>query len=76
MNEECKVIVKTPVGVTEEFMLTDIEIQVTVLAPSKCAGQMDSLGFECYSEENYLYRYNNIMIDDTNAPKKMWCSVC
>ena len=77
MNEECKVTVKTPVGVTEEFMLSDIEMQGTVPAPLKCAGQMDSLVRKCYTEENYLYNYNGScyvpslgMIDDTIAATK------
>ena len=30
MNENCKVIVKTPVGNTDEFKLNDIEMQGTV----------------------------------------------
>ena len=77
MNEDCKVTVKTPVGVTEEFMLSDIEMQGTVPAPLKCAGQMYSLGRKCYSEENYMYKYNGScyvpslgMIDDTIAATK------
>ena len=74
MNEECKVTVKTPVGITEEFTLRDIEMQGTVPAPLKCAGQMDSLGKKCYSDEEYLYNYNGGcyvpslgFIDDTFA---------
>ena len=74
MNEECKVTVKTPVGVTDEFTLTDIEMQGTVPAPLKCAGQMDALGRRCYTEEKYLYKYNGSclvpslgFIDDTCA---------
>jgi hypothetical protein len=74
MNEECRVTVKTPVGNTDEFTLTDIEMQGTVPAPLKCAGQMDALGRQCYTEENYLYNYNGSclvpslgFIDDTFA---------
>ena len=74
MNENCKVIVKTPVGNTDEFELNDIEMQGTVAAPLKCAGQMDALGRQCYSDENYLYKYNGDcyvpslgFIDDTCA---------
>jgi hypothetical protein len=58
MNEKCKVRVKTPVGVTEEFELKSIEMQGMVPAPLKCAGQMDGLGRKCYTEEKYLYNYN------------------
>ena len=74
MNEECRVTVKPLVGDTDEFTLTDIEMQGTVPAPLKCAGQMDALGRRCYSEENYLYNYNGSclvpslgFIDDTCA---------
>ena len=74
MNEECKVTVKTPVGPTDQFTLRDIEMQGTVPAPLKCAGQMDCLGRKCYAEEDYLYNYNGCcyvpnlgMIDDTFA---------
>ena len=70
MNEECKVTVKT----TDEFTLNIIEMQGTLPAPLKCAGQMDALGRRCYSDEKYLYRYNGCfsvpilgMIDDTFA---------
>ena len=58
MNEECLVRVKTPVGVTDEFKLENIEMQGTVPAPLKCAGQMDGLGRKCYTDETYLYNYN------------------
>ena len=58
MNEECKVTVKTPDGTTDEFTLNNIEMQGTVPAPLKCAGQMDALGRKCYSDEKYLYEYN------------------
>ena len=74
LNEDCKVTVKTPVGVTEEFQLENIEMQGTVPAPLKCAGQMDGLGRKCYMNEDYLYHYNGScyvpslgFIDDTFA---------
>ena len=77
MNEECIVTVKTPVGVTDTFTLENIEMQGTVPAPLKCAGQMDALGRKCYAEEDYLYKYNgncsvpNLgFIDDTIAATK------
>jgi hypothetical protein len=57
MNEECKVSVKTPVGVTDQFILKNIEMQGTVPAPSKCAAQMDGLGRKCYTKRKFLYNY-------------------
>ena len=72
MNVECKVCVKTLVGVTDQLILKNIEMQGTVPAPLKCAAQMDGLGWECYTEKKFLYNYkrscfipNLGMIDDT-----------
>ena len=71
LNEECQVMVKTSVGSTEKFVLNNIEMQGTVLAPLKCAVQMDTLGRYCYSHSTGLYKYKNScfvpplgMIDD------------
>ena len=47
LNEKCNVKVKTPVGDTEEFQLSRVEMQGTVIAPLKCAVQMDTLGGYC-----------------------------
>ena len=72
MNESYRVTVKTPVGVTDEFVLENIEMQGTVPAPLKCAAQMDGLGKKFYTSKKYLYQYNDScyvpclgMIDDT-----------
>ena len=77
MNEKCKVAVKTPVGVTEEFVFRNIEMPGTVPAPLKCAAQMDKLGRKCYSDQKYLYKYiencfvlSLQMIDDTFLASK------
>ena len=48
MNRDCNVAVKSPVGVTERFVLKEIEIQGTVLSPPKCSVQLDTLGIEAY----------------------------
>ena len=77
MNEECIVTVKTPVGVTDQFTLRNIEMQGTVPAPLKCPGQMDCLGRNFYTNEDYLYNYNGCIlvahfgfIDDTCAASR------
>ena len=46
MNSRCNISVRTPVGLTERFELTDIEMQGTVLGPIKCSVQLDTLGRE------------------------------
>ena len=55
MNENCKVRVKTPVGDTEQFELSRIEMQGTVPAPIKCAVQIDTLGRYCYTYNTGCY---------------------
>ena len=74
MNEKCKVKVKTPVGDTEMFDLSSIEMQGTVTAPLKCAVQIDSIGRYCYTYNTGCYEYKNAclvpplgMIDDIAA---------
>ena len=71
MNSQCNIAVRTPVGLTERFQLTDIEMQGTVMGPIKCSVQMDTLGRDCYSRQEGLYMYNDCvavpplqMIDD------------
>ena len=71
MNSRCNISVRTPVGLTERFELTDIEMQGTVLGPIKCSVQLDTLGRDCYERQEGLYWYNDCvavpplqMIDD------------
>ena len=59
MNETCRVTVKTPVGVTDEFVLENIEMQGTVPGPLQCAAQMDGLGKNLYTKTTYIYQYND-----------------
>ena len=37
MNEKCSIAIKTPVGMTERFVATEIEMQGTVLGPIKAS---------------------------------------
>ena len=74
MNEKCNVKVKTPVGETEIFQLSRIEMQGTVPAPLKCAAQIDTLGRYCYTYNTGCYLYRKAcnvpplgMIDDVAA---------
>ena len=77
MNEKCNVSVKTPVGETESFQLSRIEMQGTVTAPLKCAIQIDTLGRYCYTYNTGCYVYKDAcyvpplgMIDDVAAVSK------
>ena len=60
LNEKCQVKVKTPVGETETFELTRIEMQGTVIAPLKCSVQMDTLGRDSYRNSTALYQYRDV----------------
>ena len=71
MNRKCNIAVKTPVGMSDRFVLSDIEMQGTVLGPIKCSVQLDTLGRDCYERQEGLYLYNGCvsvppleMIDD------------
>ena len=51
MDSKYNISVRTPVGLTERFQLTDIEMQGTVMGPIKCSVQMDTLGRDCYERQ-------------------------
>ena len=71
MNQNCNIAVKTPVGITERFLMEEIEMQGTKLSNIKCAVQIDTLGKECYTYNEGMYLYKECvtvpplgMIDD------------
>ena len=71
MNKKCNIAIKTPIGQTERFTLTEIEMQGTVMGPIKASVQLDTLGRDCYERQEGLYQYNGCvsipplqMIDD------------
>ena len=71
LNSKCNIAIRTPVGLTERFEMTNIEMQGTVMGPLKCSVQLDTLGRECYERQEGLYLYNGCvsvpplqMIDD------------
>ena len=77
LNKKCRVSIKTPIGQTDEFILENIEMQGTVMAPLKCTGQIDSLGRNGYTNQTALYKYKKTcyvpilgMIDDTLGMSK------
>ena len=77
-NKRCEVAVKTPWGgLCEKFLVYEVEMQGSVLAPLRCSLQVDSLGkqFMVDKEMNsQVYKYKNCvsipplgMIDDIIA---------
>ena len=71
MNQTCDIAVKTPVGITNRFVLEKIEMQGTKLSNIKCSVQIDTLGKECYTFNEGMFLYKECvyvpplgMIDD------------
>ena len=71
LDQSCKVVVKTPCGVTDMFELSRIVLQGSVLGPIKCSAQMDTIGREALRTGVGIYKYKDIvdipslaMIDD------------
>ena len=71
LNENCNIAVKTPVGITDRFLVNKIEMQGTKFSNIKCSIQIDTLGKECYTSGEGLFLYKNAvyvpplgMIDD------------
>ena len=59
MNRKCNIAVKTPVGITDRFEATEIEMQGTVPGPIKAGVQVDTLGRDCYLYNEGLFLYKN-----------------
>ena len=61
-NENCQVAVKTPWGTTTERRnLNSIEMQGTVLTSLKCSVQLDTLGKECLSTGEGVFKYKDCL---------------
>ena len=71
LDENCKILVKTPCGVTDMFELGRIVLQGSVFGPIKCSVQMDTLGKESLQTGQGIFKYKDTinipslaMIDD------------
>ena len=71
LDEQCKIVVKTPVGVTDMFDLERIVLQGSVFGPIKCSVQMDTIGKKALQTGFGIYKYRGsvhipalAMIDD------------
>ena len=62
MNKKCNIAVKTPVGLTERFEATEIEMQGTVPGPLKACVQVDTLGRDCYTYSEALFLYKKCVL--------------
>ena len=80
LDEEAFVKVKTPIGMSPEFVLQRSIFQGSVLGPIKCSVSIDTFGGDTLSaknSENVLYKYKNVidipplaMMDDSLAISK------
>ena len=57
MNKKCNIAVKTPAGISDRFIATEIEMQGTVVGPLKACVQVDTLGRESYMYGEGLFIY-------------------
>ena len=61
-NTNCQVAVKTPWGkTTERKNMNNIEMQGTVLTSLKCSVQIDTLGKECLSTGEGIFKYKDCL---------------
>ena len=61
LDEKAKVIVKTPCGPTDEFTLEQIVMQGSVFGPIKSTIQIDTLGRDCQSNNQGMFKYKNVL---------------
>ena len=71
MNTHAKVVVKTPLGKTEQANIYNAIIQGDVFAPLMCSKLVDTFGKDCLEETKYLFKYKGLvdipplgMVDD------------
>merc|ERR1712129_138384 len=69
MNQECSIAVKTPAGISDRFVLNQIEMQGTVTGPLKASVQVDTLGRDCYTYSEGMFVYKNCV----NIPPLSMC---
>ena len=80
LDEEAKVKVKTPVGMSSEFTIRKSIFQGSVLGPIKCSVSLDTLGRDCLkdsSDQSVVYKYKDAveipplgMMDDVLSVSK------
>ena len=63
LDRKCRTVIKTPVGESKPFTLTDIIMQGSVFGSLKCTVQVDTLGRDCLSSEDSigLFLYKDIV---------------
>ena len=60
-NEENKVAVRTPVGLTDRKSIPTIVMQGGTFGPMQCSNSIDSIGKKCISRQEHLYTYKKLV---------------
>ena len=60
-NKKSFVAINTPLGLTQRIVINNIEMQGGVLAPLTTAVQIDSIGKECLTTGENLFKYKKIV---------------
>ena len=63
LDRKCRAVIKTPVGESKPFTLSDIVMQGSVFGSLKCTVQVDTLGRDCLSSEDEigLFQYKSVV---------------
>ena len=61
MDENAKVLVKSPCGPTDEFTLQKIVMRGSVFGPIKSTVQIDTLGRDCEKYNQGMFQYKNVL---------------
>ena len=76
-NQNAKIAVKTPKGISRRVSIQNIVMQGTVWGSLMCTATMDKLGKLVYNNDNLLYKYKGVvdvpslgMVDDILAVQK------
>ena len=61
LDKVAKVIVKTPLGPTDEFTLDQLVMQGSVFGPIKATTQIGTLGSDCTNYNQGMFLYKNVL---------------
>ena len=56
-NSNVKIVVKTPVGKTNQESIQNVIIQGDVFGPLLCSNTIDTFGKECLTQSKYTFLY-------------------
>ena len=60
-NQENKVAIKTPVGMTDRVNLPTIVMQGGTFGPMQCSNSIDTVGKKCITRQEHLFTYKKLV---------------